>query len=120
MESDAVSDKKQEVFTFFCTQVDAVRAFLLSTQCPEHQVDAVLNIVANIGFKTELGGAAMDLTPEFAIVQDADRLDAIGAIGLVHTTHTTHTTTLVSSGIARCLTFGGARKRFSQFQWFLC
>jgi uncharacterized protein len=73
---------------------DAVGAFLKDTQCPVNQAAAILHIVANIGFKTELGAPAQDVTLEFAVVQDADRLDAIGAIG-----------------IARCMTFGGARNR---------
>ncbi|KAI7756727.1 hypothetical protein M8C21_009380 [Ambrosia artemisiifolia] len=55
----------------------------------------ILAIIKNMGFKEEINGVTNGShTPEFGVVQDADRLDAIGAIG-----------------IARCFTFGGSRSR---------
>lgn len=61
----------------------------------EEQIEKVCLIVANISFRHELShGMASNLPKEIAIVQDADRLDAIGA-----------------SGIARCFAYSGAIKR---------
>ena len=65
--------------------VEAARAFLEAHAYAADKTAAVLHVIQNIGFKTELGqgsGNAVELTPALAIVQDADRLDAIGAIGV--------------------------------------
>ncbi|KAL3684025.1 hypothetical protein R1sor_002047 [Riccia sorocarpa] len=64
----------------------------------QHQIDptlkeAIMNIIHSMGFKEELNSSSKrKFSLEFAVVQDADRLDAIGAIG-----------------IGRAFTFGGAR-----------
>ncbi|CAK4076844.1 unnamed protein product [Aphanomyces euteiches] len=73
---------------------DRAKAFLQSQDLDEETTAFVLKIIQGIGFKEELGAKKVEVFPELACVQDADRLDAIGAIG-----------------IARCLTYGGHKKR---------
>ncbi len=69
------------------------KAFLDSLNIDNKTVTQVVNIVKNISF---LGGHKRSdyFSPEFVVVQDADRLDAIGAIG-----------------IARTFAYGGFKKR---------
>jgi len=58
-----------------------VREFLRNLQSDEGVIDHVEKIMMNISFKG--GNFAQDFfSPELAVVQDADRLDAIGAIGI--------------------------------------
>ena len=60
------------------------REFLITQQLPEAQMEQVIVIIENISFK---GGnqAQTYFSKELAVVQDADRLDAIGAIGIART-----------------------------------
>ena len=60
------------------------REFLITQQLPEAQLEQVIVIIENISFK---GGnqAQTYFSKDLAVVQDADRLDAIGAIGIART-----------------------------------
>ncbi|MEO8769845.1 MAG: HD domain-containing protein [Ferruginibacter sp.] len=72
---------------------EKARAYLQSSEVNEDVIQHVENIIRNISFK---GGnfAASFSSPELAVVQDADRLDALGAIG-----------------IARAFNYGGFKNR---------
>ncbi|KAL1324445.1 hypothetical protein HN51_034608 [Arachis hypogaea] len=72
-----------------------VENFLEEEGIQETIKSKILKIIKGMGFKDEVtGNGSTEWFPEFGVVQDADRLDAIGAIG-----------------IARCFTFGGSRNR---------
>ncbi len=69
------------------------REFLAGHQVPNDVIEHVENIIRHISFRSNIEGQKW-MSPELAVVQDADRLDALGAIG-----------------IARVFTYGGFRNR---------
>lgn len=69
--------------------------FLRTQNVEVPAIGHVVFIIENISYKNTLDpNFNLNLTPELAVVQDADRLDAIGAVG-----------------IARCFNYGGFKNR---------
>jgi len=71
------------------------KAFLEQQKVAPAVIVHVTNIIKHISYKNSLEDNANSFySPELAVIQDADRLDAIGAIG-----------------IARCFNYGGFKNR---------
>jgi len=68
--------------------------FLRKQKAPKDVVTHVMFIIENISFSKTLNNKKQNVSKEFYVVQDADRLDAIGAIG-----------------IARAFAYGGSKNR---------
>lgn len=60
------------------------REWLESQGVAEDVIEHVVNIIRHISFKGSFEGQKW-MSPELAVVQDADRLDGIGAIGIART-----------------------------------
>lgn len=68
--------------------------FLRKNNIDDDVVGDVMFIIKNMSFSSSLSKKRNDVSKEFQVVQDADRLDALGAIG-----------------IARLFAYGGSRQR---------
>lgn len=68
--------------------------FLIKQKIPSEIIEKVIFIIKNMSFSKTLNNKLDNVSKEFCIVQDADRLDAIGAIG-----------------IARVFAYGGSKNR---------
>ncbi len=69
------------------------KEFLESLEVDAEAMEHVIRIIENVSFRKEFDAPGFS-SPEFNVIQDADRLDAIGAIG-----------------IARAFSYGGFKKR---------
>jgi uncharacterized protein len=56
--------------------------FLIKQKLSKQIIDEVMFIIKNMSFSKTLNKKINDVSKEFQIVQDSDRLDAIGAIGI--------------------------------------
>ena len=68
--------------------------FLRKVKVSENDIKEVLFIIRNMSFSHSLNKKQANISKEFQVVQDADRLDALGAIG-----------------IARTFAYGGSKQR---------
>ena len=98
-----VDDKKYIALSKQCSSNDnktpQAEQMLLDLECPRATAVSVQRIIAAVSYTTEVNRPGLIKEtlrdyPELAIVQDADRLDALGAVG-----------------VARAFAYGGAKQR---------
>uniref|UniRef100_A0A0E0EZ53 HD/PDEase domain-containing protein n=1 Tax=Oryza meridionalis TaxID=40149 RepID=A0A0E0EZ53_9ORYZ len=83
----------------------------IEVELEQGQREEIVAIIKGMGFKNEVSKkSVVEPTLEFAIVQDADRLDAIGAIGNMNKCSVFESFPKTPAGIARCFTYGGSKK----------
>ncbi|ORX76690.1 glutamate decarboxylase [Anaeromyces robustus] len=96
----AISLLHDSIDSKYCQNIEdkikEIRKFLISKQIKEEDIDQILNGINNISYRKEIGRSPEErkVPLEIAIVQDADKLDAMGAIG-----------------ISRCFAYSGAKGR---------
>lgn len=76
------------------SEISKAKNWLCHLQLPQNVISQVCHIVENVTFKGNRVQTDLPKSIEEAVVQDADRLDAIGAIG-----------------VARAFSYGGYKKR---------
>lgn len=79
--SAVLHDLVDEKYFDVSQAVTEVRSLLRQFNISSEDIESVLKIITNMSFSKEIDGITQS-SPEFNIVKDADRLDAIGAIGI--------------------------------------
>ncbi|KAA8911753.1 HD domain-containing protein [Sphaerosporella brunnea] len=95
--SALLHDVGDHKYTSATTTTTPVQDFLLAASCPPALARAVQTITASVSYSKESQNPdsvaeVLARYPELAVVQDADRIDALGAVG-----------------VARCFVFGGVK-----------
>lgn len=66
---------------------EQIANLLSKLNCHARLIDQVVYCVDNVSYKNTFNGHTIEVTAELAVLQDADRLDAIGAIGIARAFH---------------------------------